>query len=229
MRRKVMKHNKKQNRFTLIELLVVIAIIAILAAMLLPALNSVKDQGKLSSCLSNNKQCIMANISYSLDCNDFLVPNTPGGYWSYLGHLKLAGDGYTYSNLGHLYGSGHLKNGNVMKCPAATYSGGGLNKESVEPYQYGFWYFLDAGWGSGIGDATRFYKRVKDCKIKIIASDVPTYGTGGNDKRSSHKERYNVQFVDGSVQTKRIPRSFIAQTTPYSQANVATIYKYLEK
>ena len=226
MRRKVMKHNKKQNRFTLIELLVVIAIIAILAAMLLPALNSVKDQGKLSSCLSNNKQCIMANISYSLDCNDFLVPNTPGGYWSYLGHLKLAG---TYSNLGYLYGSGHLKNGNVMKCPAATYTGSELNKKGVEPREYGFWYFLDAGWGSGTSDRTRFYKRVKDCKIKVIASDVPTYGIEGNSKRATHRERYNVQFVDGSVQTKRIPSSFIAQTPPYSQANVATIYKYLEK
>jgi prepilin-type processing-associated H-X9-DG protein len=104
-----------------------------------------------------------------------------------------------------------------------------LNKKGVEPQEYGIWYFLDAGWGSGTGDKTRFYKRVKDCKIKIIASDVPTYGTGGNDKRASHKERYNVQFVDGSVQTKRIPRSFIAQTNPYSQVKVATIYKYLEK
>ena len=224
-----MSYSTSKQQFTLIELLVVIAIIAILAAMLLPALNSVKDQGKLSSCLSNNKQCVMANISYSLDCNDYLVPNTPSGYWSYLGHLKLAGDGYTYSNLGHLYESGHLKNGNVMKCPGATYDGGEMNKKSVEPQGYGIWYFLDAGWGSGTSDRTRFYKRVKDCKIKVIASDVPTYGIEGNSKRATHRERYNVQFVDGSVQTKRIPSSFIAQTPPYSQANVATIYKYLEK
>ncbi len=74
--------NRKHDFFTLIELLIVIAIIAILASMLLPALNKARSKAKATDCMNNMKSCISFMYMYAGDNRDMmpLAPVYAGTY-----------------------------------------------------------------------------------------------------------------------------------------------------
>ncbi|MDD5728537.1 MAG: prepilin-type N-terminal cleavage/methylation domain-containing protein [Victivallales bacterium] len=139
--------NTKPNTFTLIELLVVVGIIAILAAMLLPALAQAKERGMGIACMSNLKNMALTAQMYVDDHDNFWWCQQPlsGTKWSYLFQLTKSGilPGSTSSS--------ELQSNppKVAVCPSLPYNSKinmlqcygtpmGRNDMSLMPTKYGF-------------------------------------------------------------------------------------------
>jgi prepilin-type N-terminal cleavage/methylation domain-containing protein/prepilin-type processing-associated H-X9-DG protein len=165
--------------FTLIELLVVIAIIAILAAMLLPALARAKEAGKRTACLNNLRQLSLASQMYVGDSQGFYPPRSNTDRWP---------DKF-YDNYG--------KSVKLLLCPTETTNspatnGGGSNSNNVadaapRSYFINGWndYFYDGATDDGMQEGDS----LKESAI-IHASDTIILG----EKVSDHGDYYMDLF-----------------------------------
>ena len=155
--------SKMQKHFTLIELLVVIAIIAILAAMLMPALNKARQSAYASACKSAQKQLYTAGFGYINDYKEWI----PGTYWTYWGigesygpaigqYLGIKANDFYYIRKYFNCPAAKFKNMGLYKIRYSKYIGGSLTyyprnikefggggKSSPSPSK--IWWWIDSG------------------------------------------------------------------------------------
>jgi prepilin-type N-terminal cleavage/methylation domain-containing protein/prepilin-type processing-associated H-X9-DG protein len=113
----------RQSGFTLIELLVVIAIIAILAAMLLPALGKAKQQAIRMNCVNNLRQLTIAAVLYGVDNADRIVANYVGNTNAWVGGDVSSMPGAT--NVAEIRNAklfAYNQSVDIYRCPADNFS-----------------------------------------------------------------------------------------------------------
>ena len=155
--------------FTLIELLVVIAIIAVLAALLLPALATAKEKGKRAACKSNMRQAIITVHMYGMDFQD----KVPSGRDNNDQWHSLRISSRSWTNM-----VDYTRNAKILDCPNFTF---GTQSRSNSSYGYliGYNYLCDANMGSWSTTAPEYWysaRKLSESGTNYVLADANHWG-----------------------------------------------------
>ena len=210
--------------FTLLELLVVVSVLALLLALLLPAVGLARESANLTVCASNQRQLGLGLTLYA-DDNADLMPVIPGwvdkdGYVAIYLAYNHRGFGVGWSGLGLLYPGGYIAEPYTYYCPSTpegayhSYIGGGESHG-------GSWYGspgerLAEGWGYNLLVRSGFNYRNGAIYPGTHMSDFAQYGTAMTSDnltwlnagwvQPNHEDGFNALFPDGSVDWHHEPR-----------------------
>ena len=216
-----------KKMFTLIELLVVIAMIAILAGMLLPALNSARNKATTSTCMSNLKQRGTAMLMYAGDFNDHLPPSS-FSVDGYLYPLNYLGGQYWLFQKDVIGERTWLPANSISVCPTAAARGASafataannltafLTNYSMTAGEYGL---SSPNTYAAIQESTELSRKVQKIKGNVISGEHEYTASSSwlDGYEGTSKKSFTVRVVQSNVFRMPYTYSWATSSTADSQ------------